>query len=149
MKFGKNLFKMGNDHQKFLAALLAVYIVFQIQTPDFLAPLIDTIVGKVVVVAVALSLFAHSGPIVGVLGLVAAYELINRSSMNTGTYGLKHFVPTEEKKAAKMANMNDFPFTLEEEIVENTPSYVSDTNITRPSYKPVLCSTKDAAPLSQ
>jgi hypothetical protein len=151
MDFIKKALKLEKDHQKILAALLAVYIVFHLQTTDFLAPMIDTLFGKVVVVVVALTLFAHSGPLVGILGLIAAYELINRSSMTTGTYGLNNFIQTEVKKVKQMANMNNMnntSVTLEEEVVDNMPPYVSDTHVTQASYKPILCSTKDAAPLN-
>ena len=75
-----DLFKImkKDTHHYVLAALLIVFIVSDVKVPGVIGELVDTMLGKIVVVMVALSLFgAH--PVVGAIGLVAAYQLILRS----------------------------------------------------------------------
>lgn len=70
-----------------LAALLAfvVYIVFPINTPAALVPFIDTPIGYMLVIVAGIALFVYSNPILGVLFIFVAYEILRRSS--------KHQVP--------------------------------------------------------
>ena len=72
MKFTKDLFKAEKAHQTLLAIVFAIYIIFNIDTPDFLQPLVNNVIGHVVIILLALSVFVHTGPIAGVLGFVMA-----------------------------------------------------------------------------
>jgi hypothetical protein len=95
----QNLFKNNNYHNLAILVVLVLYSVLNIQTPSMLAKLIDNIYGNIVVIIAAFYLFAHSNPIVGVVGLFAAYELIRRSSHSTGTLAIERYLPTEIKKS--------------------------------------------------
>lgn len=86
-----------NPYENGLAALLVAYIVLNIRTPSMLTKSIDSTIGNVVVVVVALSLFYTKNPVLIVLGVVAAYELIRRSSVTTGTYAMEHSLSSEKK----------------------------------------------------
>ncbi|NBO42316.1 MAG: hypothetical protein EBU92_12545, partial [Betaproteobacteria bacterium] len=70
--------------------------------------------GNIVVVLIALSFFTHSHPVVGVLGLFAAYVLIRRSSISSA---IEAYIPSEERKSNELSILNQFPVTLEEQIV--------------------------------
>ena len=95
--------------------LVAKFIVFNIQPPHELAKLVDNLLGRVVVIIGALSLlFAH--PVLGVLGIVAAYELIRRSENTTGTGPLRKYLPTELKKKHLRRQRNGFLETKKDEI---------------------------------
>ena len=68
----------------------------------------------------AITLFLSTNPVVGILGFLAAYEFIRRSSRVTGVYGIETFSPTEQKKQEVMTAMNPAPVkTLEEELVDS------------------------------
>ena len=117
-------------------------------TPEPVAGLIDTIPGKIVVIVAALILFATVNPILGVLGLLVAYDLIRRSSISTGTHGLQRYAPSEEKKATQYTAYNQFPYTLEQEVVKKmAPLNRHDEFLggAPATYKPVLDNTRDAA----
>jgi hypothetical protein len=95
------------------------------------------------VVIIAITLFLSTNPVVGILGFLAAYEFIRRSSRTVGVYGIETFSPTENKKQEVMTAMNPAPVkTLEEELVEslvvispnNENSGLSDGG----SFQPVL-----------
>ena len=136
----------SNKSSTILALLLSIFIIFNIQPPHELAKLVDNLLGRVVVIIGALSLlFAH--PVLGVLGIVAAYELIRRSENTTGTGPLRKYLPTELKKKQHLTAMNQFPVTVEEQVISqmlprNTGS------LPPPSYKPVLDSLHEAAKIS-
>ena len=82
MRLLRDLMKTEQKHQLLLGLLLAIYLLFNIETPKPLADLVDTPIGNVVVVLLALSVFISSGPLVGILAFIAAHCLIKRSSKN-------------------------------------------------------------------
>ena len=54
-KFNKNL---NGDSKNILSVLLAIFIVFDVKVPLFLAKLVDTLVGKITVIAIAIILLS-------------------------------------------------------------------------------------------
>ena len=123
-----------NPQKLMLVLLLSIFIVFDIQIPETVAQMIDSVLGKIVVIVVALSLL-NVHPLVGVLGLVAAYVLIERSATSTGTGPMKKYNPSEKKKVREMTVMNQFPMTVEEEVIQNMLP-VTSPDIIPPEYKP-------------
>ena len=142
-----DLFKKENSGQVVLAILFIVYLISGYKTPDSVANVIDTIYGKIIVVVVALILFSYTNPILGVLGFIVAFDLIRKSSMSTGTYALDHYVPTEVKKETNLNAMNQFPYTLEQEVVKKMAPMKVPTDSAPSSFSPVLDDTHDAAPI--
>jgi hypothetical protein len=134
----KGLLKSEKRHQLVLGALFLIYIIFQVQTPHSLALLIDNFYGTIVIIFLALSLFAAVNPIIAVLGLVAAVELLRRSKMSTGTGELTKQLPAENQRTFDMMAENQFPMTLEEEMVAKRAPLVDGTVSGSASYKPVL-----------
>ena len=136
-----------NRNSAVLAVLLSIFIVFNIQVPHTLANLIDTLLGRIVVIAGALSLlFAH--PVVGVLGIIAAYELVRRSENTTGTGPAKRFLPSETRKSQELSALNQFPVTIEEQVIANMLPQTSHTALPPSSFKPVLDPLHEAAKIS-
>jgi hypothetical protein len=146
----QDLFKKKNMGELLLAILFIIYLIMGYKTPSVLANVIDTTYGKVVVVLVALLLFANSNPVLGVLGFFVAYNLITNSEMTTGTYGLNNYLPTETKKYSALTMYNQFPYTLEQEIVKKmAPINKSDSSGSNTySFNPVLDDLHDAAPVN-
>jgi hypothetical protein len=138
-----------------LVAFIA-YIVFPISTPLEIAPLIDSPLGYVGIFVITLLLFVYTSPILGVLYIFVAYELIRRSSsqgslrqnnqlsgQNSTQYMPTHVpkvIPTQFEKDVEMEMMNPpKETTLEEEIVQlRAPIGKSDpVKYTESSFKPV------------
>jgi hypothetical protein len=113
----ESAFKSCRKHELLLSVLMAIYIVLNVPTPGIIAPYVDTPLGNIVVVLIALSLFTHSHPVVGVLGLFSAYILIRRSSAATGSSAVEAYVPSEKRKSEELSAFNQFPVTLEEQVV--------------------------------
>ena len=68
----------------------------------------------------------------------AAYELIRRSSVATGSHGIRTMLPSEEKKGKLFSALNQFEETLEEEAVNNMQPMTTHSPDGSASYKPVL-----------
>ena len=97
MKLFKNLVAIENRHQLVLTIVLLCYIILDIQTPKMLANIADNVVGQGIVIILALSLFSTSNKILGLIGIVAAYEFIKRTTNVAGNYA-KQFIPSQRKK---------------------------------------------------
>jgi hypothetical protein len=149
MQYLKQLMEKKNMPQLILTILFILYLVLGRRMPQSISDKIDTPIGKVVIVIGALILFSCSNPILGILGLIVAYELIQRSSITTGSAALERYYPTEEKKWSPFSAHHQFPYTLEQEMVKKmAPARRSNTGNSQASYKPVLDNLYDAAPIN-
>ncbi len=79
--------------------------------------------------------------VIFLLGLVYGYY------KKTGTYALNNFLPSEESKVIDFSKYNDFPVTLEEEVVSQMAPIGDDGAASNMSYKPILEGLHDAAPI--
>ena len=149
-----NLFKKENMGQLILSILFVIYLIMGYNTPLSLAELVDTPVGKIAIVVVSLCILSTSNPILGILGLFVAYELIRRSMIKVRGGDLQSYVPSESKKNGQFAsfNQNEFPYTLEQEMVQKMTVQNSDINVSldgnNSNFKPILDDTHDASPLN-
>jgi len=141
----KKLIATENRHQILLGAVFLIYIVGNVPTPHILAEMVNTTVGNAIVIVLGLSMIAAANPVVGILGLVAAYELIRRSGgMSSAIAG----IPSEVTRLADMKKYNQFPKTLEEEVVQRMAPLVRHAPAPGANYKPVLDDIQDAAPVN-
>ena len=152
MDYFNKLVKQERQHEMALFAVFVLYIIFNEHTPASVAPFIDSVAGRVIVVVLAISVFVATHPLVGVLGLFAAYELIRRSSVTTGTFGQSMYAPKESSKYEEMQVMNNTQpkLTLEEEMVDkltpiapNNPS-THDEDVT---FQPIMDPLYGAVPV--
>ena len=148
MDYFKDLFTKKQTPELVLSILFVLYLVMGFHVPDGVATIIDTSIGKIVVVLVALMLFAYSNPVLGVLALLVAYQLIKGASVKTGMAGLEEYYPTEAKKWTPFTPTHQFPYTLEQEVVKNMTTQKFNTEYVKAPFRPTLDDTHDAAPLS-
>lgn len=134
---------MKNNHYLVLTILLSVFIVFDIHVPQALADMIDNPIGKISIAALSLCLLSMN-TLLGVIGLVAAYVLIQRSSDTTGTQAEKDYLPSEAKKKSVLNAMNQFPLTVEEEVIAKMLPMNNQVDYSEPEFKPVLGDTHNA-----
>jgi hypothetical protein len=144
MESYKELFKKSNQHHLVLLVVFILYIIMNIQTPYALANIIDTIYGNIAVVLVALTLLTYFNPIIGVVALFAAYELIKRSSVATGSAAISKYLPSEIRKGKHLSAFNQFPITLEEEVVNQMAPLVETSGPNHLHYKPASDDTHGA-----
>jgi hypothetical protein len=142
------LMRQEKQHEMVIFVLLILYIVFTPSVPQALAEYAESTIGQVIVIILAITLFLSTNPVVGILGFLAAYEFIRRSSRTTGVYGIEKFSPTEQKKQEVMTAMNPAPVkTLEEELVDSLVPISPNDDIGLSdggSFQPVLGSLHGA-----
>jgi hypothetical protein len=132
-----------------LVVLFIIYLIMGLKTPEPIAGLVDTLVGKIVIFVTIIYLFMHANPILAVLALLVGFDLIRRSSMATGIDALQKYAPTEEKKSSQFTAFNQFPYTLEQEVVAKmAPIMKTGSSLSQASYKPLLDNLYDASPLN-
>jgi hypothetical protein len=74
---------------------------------------------------------------------------MRRSSETTGLGALQAYAPSEQKKMSQFTAFNQFPYTLEQEVVSKmAPIVRSGSSLSSASYKPLLENTYDASPIS-
>jgi len=102
-----------------LALLFVLYIVLPVEMPELISQLIDGSMGMLVLFGLAVYMFFNVNPVLAVLFVFVAYELLRRSSKTTGKEVIMKHTPSQAKKDEKMKNMNPVKKeTLEEEIVD-------------------------------
>jgi len=126
--------------------LIILFVTSNIQVPEVLANIIDNPLGQISIYLIALSLFFVNN-VLGAVALIGAFELIRRSEKKTGTYQIKRFLPSQTHKDRHLSSFNQFPLTLEEEVVSNMVPLVNEAPIMAPSYKPVLDNLYNASTL--
>ena len=142
-----DLIKAEKRHQLVLGIVLVLYILLNVKTPDMLSNWIDSIYGNIVVVVIAMILFSNSNPVVGILSIIAAYMLLKRSSITTGSFAIQKYLPSEESRSSDFSKFNEMPITLEEQMVAKMAPLVKHTTVSQSNYQPVLETLHEAAPI--
>jgi ABC-type multidrug transport system fused ATPase/permease subunit len=142
------LLKKEHMGEFILIVLMIIYLVMGLRTPELIANMVDHVVGKVVIILIVVYLFMHANPIVAVVAALVAFDLMRRSTETTGLGALQAYAPTEEKKMSQFTAFNQFPYTLEQEVVAKmAPIVRSGSSLSAASYKPLVDNLYDASPI--
>ena len=79
-----SLFKKENAGELVLAILFIIYLIMGYQTPEPVASMLDSLVGKIVMFVIVIYMFMNHNAVLAVLALFVAFDLIRRSSATTG-----------------------------------------------------------------
>ena len=131
--------------QTLLFILFVIYIIFNVQTPDPLANIIDSTLGYVIIIALFAFMAVNLHPIVTLVGIFAIYLLFKRSSIATGSMAMTKFLPTESLKSQHLSAFNQFPVTLEEEVVQIMAPLQAGPAMGPKSFSHVLNDLHDAS----
>jgi hypothetical protein len=147
MKILKNFLQVKENNQLILGVVFIIYILMNVRTPHAIAPSIDSTLGNIVVAALAVVVFTQSKPVIGVLGLIVAYVLIKRSSLETGSHAIHTALTSERAKVRDFNRYNQFPVSLEEEMVKKMAPLVKHPAAKNANYTPILERIHHAAPV--
>jgi len=140
----------NEGHYYVLSLILCLFIIFPVEIPSEVARIINSVLGKVVIVILVLNLFM-ANYVAGTVAIVAAYELVRRSeSANVTSGGLsRKYIPTERVKTGNLNAINQFPVTVEEIVIQQKIPYTFNlsTNPGSP-YLPTPDDTHDAEALN-
>lgn len=118
MKYLDSL-KTISPYEIILFIVFIFYLISPIDMPTFVASFIDSPLGIIIIFIIAISLFIYTNPILGILFIFVAYELMRRSSVFSGNTPNIEYTPSQIVKDIEMRSMNPpQEKTLEEEIVE-------------------------------
>lgn len=144
-----SLLKKEHMGELILVILMVIYLILGLKTPEPIANMVDTLVGKIAMFLIVVYLFMHANPLLAVMSLFVAFDLLRRASMVTGIDALQKYAPSEVKKYSQFTAFNQFPYTLEQEVVAKmAPIAKSGFSISQASYKPILENLHDASPLN-
>lgn len=145
----QSFFEKRHSGEFILSGLFIIYLIMGFKMPEQLANIIDSSIGKIIVVLCAIMLFAYGNPILAILGVFVAYKLIASSSTTTGLGALDMFAPTEKRKWQQFPPIHKFPYTLEQEVVSKmAPIVRSDLVNTKQTFKPLLVDLHHASSIS-
>lgn len=148
------LLKKEHMGEFILVILMSIYLIMGFNTPTFIAYIVDNFIGKIVIVVLVLYLFINANPILAIIAALVAFDLMRRSSISSsfgpdGLGSLQPYAPTEKKKMSQFSAFNQFPYTLEQEVVSKmAPIVRSGSSLTPASYKPLLDNLHDASDLN-
>jgi len=95
-----------------------LFVIFPFKLPLMMANVFDSSLGLILLFIVAIYLFFYTNPILGVIFILVAYELIRRSSEVTGGNYIVRDVTRQQHKDAELVQLNPVQSeTLEEEVI--------------------------------
>jgi len=149
MIYMDNLLKKANTGEILLSVLFVIYIIMDYKIPPFMASTINTTLGNIIILFIFLSLFYFSHPLVAILGLFVVYTILKNVNQNNYSYDIQNYLPSENKKYSQLNAFNQFPYSLEEEIVNKMTLFnINNASLSsQSSYKPTLVNTHDASSL--
>ncbi len=136
----KNLFLKMTPLEISVIAVMILYVVFQVDTPEFMARTIDSPIGMMTILVTALFLFYYANPVIAILFVFVAYELIRRTAFVSARDAIVEHTPSQKQKDIQMRVMNPVKTTsLEEEMISQmAPVGKSEmSQILDTKYKPV------------
>jgi hypothetical protein len=146
MDSARTVMKKGREHEIVIGLFLAAYIVSGVQTPVGLGATLNTTLGKIIIAALAVCSFFMFTPVVAVLFALSAFELVRRNEQKSA-FELGAILGSEEGKSAQMTAYNQFPATLEEDMVKNMAPLVGEGVSGKADYQGVLSSGPDFSSL--
>ena len=142
----KDLFKKEGVGQLLLIILFSIFLISGYEIPLNIASFARTIHGKFIIILISLSLTMFSNPILGIVSLIVAFDIIRRS--NNAYQQIKQYTPSEDKKSDHYTALNQFPYTLEQEMVKKmAPLIMANANLEPATFKPNLDNIYDASHL--
>ena len=144
-----SLLKKEHRGELILTIIFIIYLILGYRTPQPVAFLVDNIVGKVVIFIIVIYMFLYMNPILAVMALFVAFDLMRRSTMTVSNDLIQSYIPSEENKMNQFTAFNQFPYTLEQEVVKKmAPIVQSGSVLKKASYKPMLEDLYGASPVN-
>lgn len=128
--------------------LFVIYLIFDIYPTESMAQYIDTPIGMASILIITLYMFVSFSPILGVISLFVAYEVIRRSAKINNRVAMIQYTPTQERKNAELKEMNPVEATTLEEEMVATMAPIGQSNMISyqiSEFKPVAQDTHGAS----
>tara|TARA_E500000178_G_C16927903_1_gene710289 strand:- start:56 stop:520 length:465 start_codon:yes stop_codon:yes gene_type:complete len=126
--------------QVIVLILVLVFILYDTSIPTDVEDFIREPFGKFVLLVIVLGSFAGFGVLVGILVMIAAYELLRRAGETHQSKIQSKLMKAPSKvyeDNQSLSAMNQFPITLEEEVIHNMVPLVKG-DLGPKTYKPTV-----------
>lgn len=123
-----------------LLIIFILYLILPIHTPSFIAGAVDSPLGMVALFIIMIYMFFYSDPVLAIIFIFVAYELLRRSSLVSGRTSIIKYTPSQDKKDSDMAAMNPtHEVSVEEEIIRKMAPVASSrmNSYIETTFKPV------------
>lgn len=118
MKFLDSL-KTIKPFEIFLIIVFILFLILPVEPPFFVASFVDSPLGIIAIFIITITLFIYTNPLLGILFIFVAYELMRKSALFSGHTMNLQYTPTQNVKDAELSAMNPpQQKTLEEEVIE-------------------------------
>ena len=135
-----------NTTQLVTAVVLSIFIVIRPKLGASLTDLLSTLSGKVVLVGIVAYLF-YEHVILGVLGMIVVYEMIQQTSKTVAPTLVMQETPLPNDESMMLSSFQQFPPTLEETIVNNAVPLIQNQSPPHLHFKPNTQDVHGAATL--
>jgi hypothetical protein len=131
-----------------LGILMIIFLLMGYKIPTSISYVLDSFIGKIVMILIVGFMFVYTNPILAVLALLVVVNIMMNGSNFSASQSIQ-YAPSEENKTSQFTKFNQFPYTLEQEMVKKmAPIMKPGSSISKAAYKPVLGNTYDATPIS-
>lgn len=130
-----------------LGILMIIFLLMGYKIPRSISYVIDSFIGKIVMLLIVVYMFMYTNPILAILAVFVVLNIMmNGNNTNFSTSQAIQYAPSEETKTLQFTAYNQFPYTLEQEMVKKMAPIVNPgSSIKKAEYKPVLENTYDAS----
>lgn len=127
-----------------------LFIILPVKIPNAFSGVFDSTIGVLVLFIITITLFIYINPILGVIFILVAYELIRRSSLMMGkpiTQILSSDNTSQGTKDAELSKMNPTSSpTLEEDVIQTmAPASKDFIKLEGSNFKPIMEPVKGAS----
>lgn len=137
-----------SKNEMILCGVLIIYLLIGVPTPTIVDTISTSFIGQIILSALSIYLFIKCNIVVAILFLGVLFIIMYKEDQ-FGLAALNKYSPSEEKKQGQLNVYNQFPYTLEEEVVAKmAPIVRSNFSLTPTTYKPVIGNLHDAQVLS-
>ena len=139
LQLGKQL-KKFSPVQIIVLVLVLLFVLYDTSLPSEIEEFVREPFGKFVLLVIVLGSFASFGVIIGFLVMLGAYEILRRAGETHETRITNKLLKAPSKvydDNQSLSAMNQFPITLEEEVIHNMVPIVKGSLGTK-TYKPTV-----------
>jgi chromate transport protein ChrA len=130
-----------NITESILIVILGLFFVAGYDLPESVSNVVDSVPLQISMFFVVTYLFIYKSPVLAVLFLIVVLDLMVKSSNSHSSY-----LKTNEKyKQTILSNLNEIPYTLEQDMVKKmAPLVNAGSSVTKSSFSPLIENSHDA-----
>jgi hypothetical protein len=143
----KQIFRLRKEDagEIILGILIVIFLIMGYKLPEPFESMLNSLFGKIILFILVIYMFMNSNPYLAILLLFVIFSI----SMSTSKMIMTQNNPSETIKSAQFTAFNQFPYTLEQEVVKQmAPIMTPGVSMTKATYKPSLDNTYSASPIN-